>query len=244
MPLRLLIAVSALCCLFLSRSDAAIVDLATYPGLDPSNARQGSRSHLGAIGPISYIAGKKLGPPGGVRWRGFLIFNLSNLTTPVAAAEFRTIQGVAFTPDTETVNIFDVTASPAELQSTTSNVSVYDDLGTGQMYGSLVGFADGADFSSIYSTQLGPAAVAAINANLGGYFAVGLALDSIDTATNQEEIVFQSTSSSPILRVTLIPEPELLSIILGGSFGLLLICGHRSVLSRRFPSVISASIQP
>jgi hypothetical protein len=100
-----------------------------------------------------------------------------------------------------------------ELFSTSSATAIYDDLGSGVFYGSGADFFDGTDNATTKSIFLNAAAIDAINANLGGAFAVGLSLDSISPRPSENEIVaFRGTIPLPALRLTLVPEPSAFAI--------------------------------
>ena len=194
---------------------AETIDVTTAIGSGPTlQFRQGVKADPPLSSFNTFLTGRANDRIGPRTYRGYLIFNLSAVTMPVSSAEIRLIQGVVETPDPfETVNVHDVTTPIAELFSTSSAAAIYDDLASGVFYGSGSDYFDGADNSTIKSIFLNAAGINAINANLGGVFAVGLSLDSIIPRQLEKELIgFRGTFPPPALRLTLVPEPSAFAI--------------------------------
>jgi hypothetical protein len=167
-------------------------------------------------------------------WRSFFVFDLSVPgTTPaiVTAASLRLDTLLYDSPDdSETIEFFDVSTPIATLTSgagnATDNIAIFDDLGGGTSYGSRA-YSE-ADENLVREIELDAAAVAAINAALGGSFAIGASL--IDCATCldpgqglADELVFADgfgDAGSAIKQLVLVPEPSTALLLAWGLAGL------------------------
>ena len=127
------------------------------------------------------------GTLGGIEFRSFFTFDVSNLKTPIQGATLRLFQEAYFSGDsTESVVAYDVSTSPDVLNSALSlaeGQGVFNDLGSGSVYGG--GTASAEDFgnpqSGFFEITLSGAAIDAINAAQQGtgYFSLGLVLASL-----------------------------------------------------------------
>ncbi len=158
------------------------------------------------------------GPVGARVFRNFFVFNLAGYTdpNPIGAAELRLFNppnGYTSPNPTETYSLFDVTTPiPTLVATNTGRTDIFADLGSGLSYGSRV--VSAADNNRIVSVTLNAAAVAALNANRGGLFALGGALTTLGPPGN--EFVFGSSGLSIDVRqlvLTPVPEPATLMLL-------------------------------
>lgn len=114
----------------------------------------------------------------------------------------------------ETLGLFDVTSPLATvMHNVGSNFAVWSDLGSGVSYGSLTFDVQGDPLDDLV-IALTPAAVAAINSGIGGYFTIGGAIVS-----GQGSIFRQSGpegTQALALNVAPVPEPSSLALLLAG----------------------------
>jgi hypothetical protein len=184
----------------------------------------GTKLNIGGGFPDAYFTGRS--GDASVN-RGFLSFTLPTGTASVSSAQLRSVRGIVDTPDPfETVEVYDVTTPAAELPANAPNVGIFDDLGSGALYGASSDFFPGADQFGVIAIDLNAAAIDAINANLGGNFSVGFALATIDPRPGLNEFIFLGILPHlPVLRLTLVPEP--------GSLLVALICGGGLAMRRK-----------
>lgn len=155
-------------------------------------------SHLTAN--TNYIVGV-ISFGSGVTLNNFFVFDLSVVTGPIIAANLvlynpsvsdRSGQGY-FSPNSfETITLYDVTTSIPSLTAGTGGTSAFTDLGSGTTYGS--GTASAADNGQFVTITLNSAGLAALNANLGGQFAIGGSLGI--TSTSVDRVVFSGSNLS------------------------------------------------
>jgi hypothetical protein len=172
----------------------------------------------------NYLAGSTYP---GYEARDFFVFDLSGVTTPVAAATLVVFNpccgpyvGYSSPDPQETFTLFDVSTPIDSLLGGTGGVAAFDDLGSGTVFGSVVVTA--LDNGTLVEILFNPTGVAAINAALGGIFAVGGALTTIDNDLPVGEFVFGSTvvdAYTRELQLEAVPEPipEPASLLLLGS---------------------------
>jgi hypothetical protein len=178
--------------------------------LELLGTRAGLKHDTGWGFPDAYLTGRQTSSVASpTTTRGFIRFDLGGVSTPVRAAQVRTIRGTAISPDPfETVEVYEVTTPSEELVPLTPNVAAYEDLGSGVIYGASSDFAAGAPANEIITIDLNAAAIERINASLGDEFTVGLSLASINPNSLTSELVFLGTLPNiPVLRLTLVPEP-------------------------------------
>lgn len=116
----------------------------------------------------NYITGNA----GGILWNDYFVFDLTGQTGTVTSATLNL--NAATILGTPTLGLWDVTTPLSELENKSAgpNAAIYADLGSGVNYGS--GFAlSSADDDMNLSFALDSAAIAAINNDLGGNFAIG-----------------------------------------------------------------------
>ena len=165
----------------------------------------------------------------GVRWqefgpnqefRSYFSFDLEAL-----ALEDPVVRGTLFVPVTnylsanasEPVDLFDVVTpiSQVDLDST-GRTDIFDDLGTGALYGMTEIFP--SDAGGAIEVELSEDAIADINAAVGELFAIGLSLPdpNINVSGVNEAIQWTFCSEPPQLELHFVPEP--------GSQGLAAVC--------------------
>jgi hypothetical protein len=163
--------------------------------------------------------------------RDWFSFDLSGVTGTITAATLNLQMPASgfLSPDpTETLTIFDVTTSPATLALHNPTTAIFDDLGTGTVYGS----ADIAFVPAGNSVQvpLNATGVAFLNAHKS-LFAFGGAVTSFSPTDTQTQALFNSSNFDNFVSLTLqiadAPEPSSVGI-LG--------CGFLALLRRRRPA--------
>ena len=113
--------------------------------------------------------------------RNFFSFDLSGVTGEVASATLKlTSYSASFPFSQMKYDIFDVSTSAEQLLSESSvpNAYIFDDLGSGKSYGTLLVNQD-PGYSAEFSIQLTSHAVADINAHQGQYFSIGGTVTSV-----------------------------------------------------------------
>jgi hypothetical protein len=131
----------------------------------------------------------------GVDSRNFFVFDIPASTEVVVAAQlelYNPAGGFGSLDPTETITIYDVATSIADLDAGgTDRTDIFDDLGSGVIYGSKA--VSAADVNTSIHIPL--------NANflqlaqVGGTVAVGGALTSLTRAGNASEYVFAATTN-------------------------------------------------
>ena len=174
----------------------------------------------------NYIVGEGVGVPTPPLFRDFFIFDLSSLAGQTVLSArlvlYNPNDGYFSTNTTETFALFDVTTDIAVLQAGGAGLtSIYDDLGSGTSYGSR--FVGEATEGTPVFTTLNADGVTAVNAALGGSFAIGGTLTTLQLGS-PPEFMFSGTGDLPsflprqlILTVEdvgePVPEPATLSLL-------------------------------
>lgn len=189
----------------------------------------------GGSGP-SYIAGR-VTPPGDSVFRDFFAFDLTGVNDQISAATLRLSNpsgGYSSVDPTETFTLFDVTTPINTLLNAGHflQATVFDDLGTGTSYGSVV--MSPADNGNIVTITFNAAGLTALNGARGGQFAVGGSVTTLSGRTDNE-FVFGFTGSTSNLTQQLVlttvaaPEP---GTVLTCSLGVLLAYAGRRRLTK------------
>ncbi|MBA4109395.1 MAG: hypothetical protein C0487_07370 [Leptothrix sp. (in: Bacteria)] len=113
--------------------------------------------------------------------RNFFSFDLSGLTGQVVSATLKlTAYSASFPFSPLKYEIFDVSTSAEQLlaESAAPNVYIFNDLGSGNSYGTLL-VNQNPNYSAELSIQLSSHAIADINARQGKYFSVGGVVTSV-----------------------------------------------------------------
>ena len=208
-PLWVIVLLSALICGAASRASAATIVLGA---IDQGWYRQNGE-HL--VANPNYVAGMT----GGNQFRNFFVFDLAGLTSIQSAALRLNTEEYSSADPTETYTLFDVTTPIASLINGTGGLGAFDDLGSGTSYGSRV-YSLGDEFQ-VRDLTLNPAALTALNLTIGGLFALGGALTSLDPSTPGNEFVF-GFSGNNLARLVLeterdVPEPSTLLLVGAGA---------------------------
>jgi hypothetical protein len=141
--------------------------------------------------------------------RGFFTFQLASITQQVLSARLLIPSGTTQSPDaSETVGVFEVSTAAAALSTKNRlDLSIYDDLGSGALFGSAV-----IEISRVLGPQveidLNSAAISALNSSRGDYFSIGLSLLTLRDHKSASEFIFGSTRRPGTLELTLVPEPS------------------------------------
>jgi hypothetical protein len=122
-------------------------------------------------------------------FRSYFVFDLTGVTSAGIGSALTLFNLGYFSTDaSETFDIFDVSTNINNLRTSASNGGTFADLGSGSLYGS---FTVGAgDATSNVTVNLTAAAIADINANLGGLFAIGISSQTIG-GTGNDGIIFR-----------------------------------------------------
>lgn len=177
-------------------------------------------------GAASAGANHTTGSFGGNTARGYFIYSIP-AGAPITGATL-SVNAVQVLAGPNTLEIYDVTTSPATVASAATSVAVYNDLGTGTMYGTAVATVN----NEILTIALNPDGIAAINAARGGSFAIGF-LNATDGG-GSDTIFLSSVNTVPRNLVLTRAEPvptlsEWAMIILG----LMLASGAAFYVQRR-----------
>jgi hypothetical protein len=183
----------------------------------------------------NYIAGNALSR----EHRNWFTFDLSGLSDTVVSATLLLdnpnesnqgpAPGFSSTDPSETYSVFDILADASSL-GTGPSLPVFTDLGSGTSYGSVT--ATAVSNGTTLSIVLNASGLAAINSALGGMFALGGAITTLDGDLGTSEMLFAYTqgpgtisiwtNSSSRLQlttreITAAPVPEPASILLLGT---------------------------
>ena len=153
--------------------------------------------------------------------RSFVLFDLSSIEGAIRSATLRLfnpevsefLHGYVSPDPTETLNIYDVTTSPTAITGNTAGVGGFEDLGSGELYGSRV--VSAADNGFVVEIILNTAALADLN-SAGGLFLFGGGLGTLSGAADQHVFGFSMAgfvsdhTRQLVLDVQSVPEPSLL----------------------------------
>jgi len=175
----------------------------------------------------NYSAGSWTGVPFSSRWVNFFAFDLTGLSGTVTSATFYLDAALTdngtYDSTSGIYDLYDVdTSISALLADSTTDVSIYTDLGSGTNYGSLN--VSTSDNYQVLGITLNSSALADITSNLGGDFAIG------GDISNNFRIGGLSQTQSYTPRLSLefdhveVPEPSTFALL---SLGLAGICWTR-----------------
>lgn len=151
----------------------------------------------------------------------FFVFDLSSVSETVVGAELRVESNWYLSDDpSETYVMYDVATDIFDLRGGYGDgISTFNDLQSGNSYGNTS--VSSADNGTMVHIALNTQAIQDISAGLGGQFAIGGTVSTLDMITPREEEVFMFTdTANPAdgveLVLTLIPEPSALGLLLVG----------------------------
>jgi hypothetical protein len=172
---------------------------------------------------------------GSVR-RSFFVFDLTAVANEIVSASIQlynpdnalpALRGYVSPDPTETFALYDVSTPVASLTASSaagpSGVAVFDDLGSGAVFGERV--VSVADNGTTVSMAFNDDGLSALNAARGGLFAVGGALTSLGAFGDEYAFGFSVLLDNPDIRrlefrtVEAVPEPTTLALLgLAGVF--------------------------
>jgi len=182
--------------------------------------------------------GDNLGSPEDIiELRSYFVFNLASTSFgPVTSAHLNLRSGNwgAQAGPTETISLWDVSATVAELRSETANSTTFSDLGSGISYGSTTLTTVPVTGLERGILALNTAGIAAINSALGiADFKIGASLASfgVGSANQQSDYVFGSTGDPGDVELDIfdalgnmkeltimtvpVPEPSIYAVVFG-----------------------------
>jgi hypothetical protein len=160
--------------------------------------------------------------------RNFFTFDLAALSGfTVSAATLEVRRFIASGDPTLSYKLSDVSTDAATLNNNTGvSASIFADLGTGTSYGTfLVPTTTGAS-TDVLTFVLNAAAIADINAAVGGFFSLGGSLDPLGAGT-QQLFAFSGGTGVQRLVITATAVSEPATLVLMGS-ALAALAAHRS----------------
>jgi hypothetical protein len=162
--------------------------------------------------------------------RNFFVFDLAGVSQPIASAKLALHvppSGYTSRDPSENYELHDVVTPIESLLDGTGGVAAHTDLGSGIVYGSRTMTA--ADQGSVIEIELNSSAIAVLNSS-HSLFGIGGSLTTLDGVANSEGTFgFTSLSTDLVqLRLTLVPEPSTLLLLLIAGSSLL---GYRKAKS-------------
>ena len=150
-----------------------------------------------------------VGSIGGRTYHNFFVFDLEPQTYTDAKLRLYNPTNGTFTADAyETLVLHEVTTSISDLVSSTSSVAIFNDLGSGVVYGSEV--IGATDVGTYIDFDLNPTALAAINST-SGLFALGGRLAEEDANDRIFRFTHNTVERNPpqlvLTNAAAVPEP-------------------------------------
>jgi hypothetical protein len=167
---------------------------------------------------------------GGSARRSFFVFDLTAVANEIVSASIQlynpdsalpALRGYVSPDATETFALYDVSTPVASLTASSAagpaGVAVFDDLGSGAVFGERV--MSVADNGTTVSLALNADGLSALNAARGGLFALGGALTSLGGAADEYVFGFSVLLDNPDVRrlefrtIEAVPEPTTLALL-------------------------------
>jgi prepilin-type N-terminal cleavage/methylation domain-containing protein len=134
-----------------------------------------------------------VGDTSGTEYRNFFVFDLSSISGTIVSATLSVDQHTySSVHPSETWTVYDVGTAISTLTDGSGGVGAFNDLGGGISYGS----APVTAATTTVTVDLNASALSALNAAVGGQFAFGGALTTLDAIANAER-AFASSHSPP-----------------------------------------------
>lgn len=213
--IRTMPATSALAAVVAATFAAVAASPASADTVDAPLSVQGTFTNFGQnngaynAAPGNILVGRQGGPTSSVSFHNYFVFDLTGLSGTVTSASLTLTlpYNTLITPSpSETWTLYDVDdASVPTLhdQYAKSQYAVYGDLGAGQTYGSRA--FTSADNHTTISVTLNADALQDIEAHLGGQFAIGGALTTLDASQSEMLFAFTDYGTQTTLQLTLGP---------------------------------------
>jgi hypothetical protein len=162
------------------------------------------------------------------QFRDFFVFDLTGVTGTITSATISIVNPLSVNPAGKTYTLHEVSTPIATLEDDQSGrTDIFDDLGTGTVFGSTPGTSD-----PLVVFSLNAAGLAALTAAEGGSFAIGGELSPLTTGlisymygNSEEGVTLNLTTSAPI------PEPGSIALLLTVVIGVLLLLRRRVATS-------------
>ena len=164
----------------------------------------------------NYVIGR--GGPSSLVVNNFFVFDLSGILEQVISAEFWIESNWYISADpSETFTVYDITGSIPAIRNGSAGVPGFTDMQSGNAYGNIS--VSSADNGTMLHLILNAQAIQDINAGLGGLFAIGGTVSTLDMITPRQEEIFVFTDpDNPAdgveLRLTIVPEPSALGLLI------------------------------
>jgi len=180
---------------------------------------RGTYTATGAHSPEyhNYVIGSSSSDPDFIS-NNFFVFDLSGVLEQVISAEFWIESNWYISDDpSETFTVYDITGSIPAIRDGSAGLAGFTDMQSGNAYGSID--VSSADNGTMLHIILNTQAIQDINAGLGGQFAIGGTVSTLDMVTPRQEEIFGPTNPDDPrdgveLRLTVVPEPSVFGLLI------------------------------